>query len=243
MTTISACIITLNDADFIQLCLRSVLPVVDEVIVVDGGSTDGTLEKIDELNDSKIKVIHNKWSGNYGNQRNIALKYATGVWIYQIDSDEVLCDKGYLLREVAEKNTPISTMGVGEHGVFDIRMEHFIRDFGHVDNTVPEHWCMNRLAFNNGNLNYSRGMHEIIEGCNIKNKGKLPKELVVYHLGYLKGIGSIVKKYKKNLKDSPIHSRDFLDDWKDKHLTGRYPVRDFDLKELDSDIIREEFCL
>lgn len=80
---ISATIICKNEVEKIRAALNSVR-FCDEVIVVDSGSTDGTVEICRELAD---RVIENEWPG-YIAQQNYATSLARGKWVLSIDADE-----------------------------------------------------------------------------------------------------------------------------------------------------------
>ena len=80
---VSVTIICLNEKENIAHAIRSVAW-ADEVIVVDSGSTDGTVELATRLG---AKVFHNPWPG-YGQQKNFAQKQARNNWILNIDADE-----------------------------------------------------------------------------------------------------------------------------------------------------------
>jgi glycosyltransferase involved in cell wall biosynthesis len=80
---VSATIICKNEAHNIDDCLRSVAW-CDEIVVVDSGSTDDTVERAKKHTD---KVIFNAWPG-YVAQKNFALDQATGDWIISLDADE-----------------------------------------------------------------------------------------------------------------------------------------------------------
>lgn len=84
--TLSVIIISFNEEDRIRNCLESVKDVADEIIVVDSGSVDKTVEIAREYTD---KVIVTDWPG-YGPQKQRALDLATGDWVLSIDCDEVL---------------------------------------------------------------------------------------------------------------------------------------------------------
>ena len=81
---ISACLITLNEERNLPRCLKSVAPLVDEIVVVDSGSTDRTLEIAAEFG---AVIIHQTWLG-YVAQKNSALAEATHPWVLSIDADE-----------------------------------------------------------------------------------------------------------------------------------------------------------
>jgi len=87
-TPVSCTIIARNEADRIARAILSVRGLVDEVIVVDSGSTDGT-QKISQ--DLGARVVHNDWVG-YGPQKRFAEDIARNDWILNLDADEWLSD-------------------------------------------------------------------------------------------------------------------------------------------------------
>lgn len=80
---LSVIVITKNEAANIRACLESVAW-SDEIIVVDSGSSDGTVEICRNLG---AKVYEHDWPG-FGAQKNRALDYATHDWVFSIDADE-----------------------------------------------------------------------------------------------------------------------------------------------------------
>jgi len=83
MNKISAAIITLNEEANIKRCLESIAW-VDEIVIVDSGSNDRTLELAGQYTE---KIYHQNWLG-YAEQRNVSLTKVTGDWIFIIDADE-----------------------------------------------------------------------------------------------------------------------------------------------------------
>jgi glycosyltransferase involved in cell wall biosynthesis len=92
----SVTIITLNEERNLRDCLDSV-KWADEVVIVDSGSTDGTLRIAQEF---QCKVIHNPWPG-MREQKNLASASAAGPWILNMDADERLSPE--LQAEVQEQ--------------------------------------------------------------------------------------------------------------------------------------------
>ncbi|MCU7843663.1 MAG: glycosyltransferase family 2 protein [Candidatus Thiodiazotropha sp. (ex Monitilora ramsayi)] len=84
MSHLSVCIITQNEAERIRDCLRSVAW-ADEIIVLDSGSDDATLEICREYTDHVY--VNRDWQG-FGVQKNRALSYAGSDWILSLDADE-----------------------------------------------------------------------------------------------------------------------------------------------------------
>src|SRR5262245_20623085 len=86
---ISAAIITKNEEKSLPKCIASIRDVVDEVIVVDSGSTDNTLKVARELAD----VVEHRDFDDFSSQRNYAASNAKNAWIFMIDADEQLTDE------------------------------------------------------------------------------------------------------------------------------------------------------
>ena len=84
---ISACIITKDAGKTIERCLRSLEGAVDEIVVVDSGSGDDTLEICHRYTD---KVYRTRFEGNFADLRNQAAAHASGPWILALDADEYL---------------------------------------------------------------------------------------------------------------------------------------------------------
>jgi len=83
--TISACMIVKNEEELLGGCLESIRSWVDEIIVVDTGSTDKTMEIAKSYG---AKIFHQSWEGNFSKHRNYSLEKATSDWIFIIDADE-----------------------------------------------------------------------------------------------------------------------------------------------------------
>ncbi|MDN3714566.1 glycosyltransferase family 2 protein [Vibrio breoganii] len=87
--TLSAIIITKNEEDRIERCLQSLTGVVDEIIILDSGSTDATVTICEKYTNN---IEHTDWPG-FGKQKQRALAKAKGDWVLSIDADEALDDE------------------------------------------------------------------------------------------------------------------------------------------------------
>jgi glycosyltransferase involved in cell wall biosynthesis len=85
--TLSLCMIARNEEDNIERALMSVKPVVDEMIVVDTGSTDRTKDIAQGLG---AKAYDFAWTDSFADARNFAISKATSDWILILDADEVI---------------------------------------------------------------------------------------------------------------------------------------------------------
>jgi len=84
---ISLCMIVRNEEKFLGPCLESASPAVDEIIVVDTGSTDGTAGI---AGDYDAKIFPFPWRDDFSAARNASLERAKGDWILVLDADEAL---------------------------------------------------------------------------------------------------------------------------------------------------------
>ncbi|MBD3380744.1 MAG: tetratricopeptide repeat protein [candidate division Zixibacteria bacterium] len=109
--TISACMIVKDEEKFLPQCLDSIKDVVDEIIIVDTGSTDRTVEIAESYG---AKVYFHPWENDFSKARNQSLQYPTRDWVFIIDADEEL-DRGSianLKRAVTTKNHDLISIDV-----------------------------------------------------------------------------------------------------------------------------------
>ena len=85
--TISLCMIAKNEEKYLEQCLRSVKDIVDEIIIVDTGSTDKTKEIAKKFN---AKIFDFKWVDDFSAARNESIRHATKDWILVLDADEIV---------------------------------------------------------------------------------------------------------------------------------------------------------
>lgn len=84
MCRLSVNIITLNEQENIKNCLDSVKDIAYEIVIVDSGSSDKT---IDIARNYTEKIFYRKFD-DYSSQRNFALERSVGDWVFSIDADE-----------------------------------------------------------------------------------------------------------------------------------------------------------
>ena len=85
MNKLTLCMIVRNEADMIERCLGSVDGIVDEMIIVDTGSTDGTVALCESFGATVFPFV---WQEDFAGARNDALEKATGDWILVLDADD-----------------------------------------------------------------------------------------------------------------------------------------------------------
>jgi glycosyltransferase involved in cell wall biosynthesis len=162
---ITCCMIVKNEEVFLDQCLKSVKDFVDEIVIVDTGSTDGTVDKARKYTD---KVYFHPWEGSFSQARNQALAYATGDWIFQIDGDEELVPgSGEEIRKAVRK--------AGDADAFHVNI---ISTYSNGAKTARHNF--ERLFRNNGVIHYEGIVHNRVEGpAKIKES-----KIELMHYGY-----------------------------------------------------------
>ena len=94
-TVLTACLIVKDEEQMLGACLESVRDAVDEIVVYDTGSSDGTMQIAREAG---ATVIEGAWNDSFADARNAALAHATGEWVLSIDGDERLQADPHSLR-------------------------------------------------------------------------------------------------------------------------------------------------
>lgn len=230
-----------DDEFWMPISLMSVLNTADRIIIIDGGSKDKTLEKIDIFNDDRITIYHIPYRKGdkraNGKQRNeylkILKKECMGEWCLVLDADEVVCDDFYKIKEYLKEMEKVDVQ------VGNVHMEHFIKDFAHVDATIEKHYVPRRFFKITENIKYPEVEHPVLS--NIAGNECLLDSITIFHYGYTKGMNTILKKYENNVNNSNMHTKEFLLKWKIGHLLGEYPVKKFEGQH--PRIVREVFGL
>ncbi|MBS1537909.1 MAG: glycosyltransferase family 2 protein [Bacteroidetes bacterium] len=90
MPTLSVCCLVRNEESFLPKMLASLQDIADEIIILDTGSTDRSIEIALEFG-AKVESV--EWEDDFGAMRNKLLKLATKEWVLMIDADEILLPK------------------------------------------------------------------------------------------------------------------------------------------------------
>jgi len=162
---ISCCMIVKDEEAFLEKCLESVKDFVDELIIVDTGSTDRT---VDIARKFTSKVYFHPWEGDFSKARNQVLQYATGDWIFQIDGDEELViGSGEKLRQATR-----------EAGKADAILVNIISTYSKGRKTARHNF--ERLFRNNGIIHYESIVHNRVVGQTCTKRSKIE----IMHYGY-----------------------------------------------------------
>lgn len=204
--TISLCIITKDEEKYIEQCLNSVKDLVDEIIIVDTGSTDTTKEICKKFGVQNAKFFDYVWNDDFSEARNESLKHATKDWVLVLDADEVIEDKDLAkIKNAIENQEEI----VG----FSLEQRSYINNFfeGAKKNDssfemvkdYPFYISHNlvRLFKNKLGLHFKHKVHELVEdSINEKNLKYKKLDVVLHHFGSVKDENKILEKTEQYSK-------------------------------------------
>lgn len=140
---LSITMIMKDEEKHIGRCLESIKDIADEIIIIDTGSTDKSIEIAKSYG---AKIYHHLWQDNFSLHRNQSIEYATGDWLLVIDADEELSgDKQGLKKTLARLN-------LGYNGV-SVRLQDVCQESGTQFNASR--------IFRNGKIKYRRAVHNI----------------------------------------------------------------------------------
>jgi glycosyltransferase involved in cell wall biosynthesis/SAM-dependent methyltransferase len=196
--SLSVCMIVQNAEKTLEFALQSLNGVYDELIVVDGGSTDSTCEIALSYT---ARIISSPWQGNHSQQRNIYLQQVKTDWVFVIDSDEFIDRKTLdFLRELKLNGSTAKTdnFWITRKWISPFSKNNYI-------SSVPHYPDWQRRIFRyNQSLAYSGQIHESIHG--LTKPGETLLDLCVYHLDLL--IKSESQRQKKVRIYSSVNEKD-----------------------------------
>lgn len=212
---LSLCMIVKDEAHQIEACLSSVHTAVDEIIVVDTGSTDGTQEICRRYGANVLEV---PWENSFANARNIGLQAARGEWILWMDADEQWQeDSQDELRQAVHASN-------GD--AFFIKILHYR---GSDKEQASAHFAYRssqiRLFRNNKGFRFTRDIHDVLEWpASLSQEHPIPLlPIFLHHFGYL---DDAVKHKQKALRNLKLlrHERkqSGQDPWCDHHLANEF---------------------
>jgi len=194
---ISACTIAKNEEKNIARSIESYKDYVDEIIIVDTGSTDDTVKIAEELG---AKVIHFEWINDFSAAKNYAIDAASGDWILFLDADEWIKDNGGM-----KIQTVVNRAITNGFDAISLRMLNL-----DDDGTLTETTSSLRLFANKSNIRYVRKIHEhLLDSKTGKPLASMRvDDFVLNHSGYAESISKTKIKRNKELLEKNYMSGD-----------------------------------
>lgn len=166
---VSLCMIVKNEEDLLRRCLDSVSDLVDEIILVDTGSQDGTK---DIGRSFQARIIEYPWGDDFAAARNVSLEAATKEWIFVLDADDELRPgqgdrfRDFLMDREIEGYLFETRSFVGQATHLEVVLSPFLR-----------------LFRNRSHYRYVGAIHEHLDGIPIERLTY--RDVVIHHYGYL----------------------------------------------------------
>ncbi|MEB3220048.1 MAG: tetratricopeptide repeat protein [Nostocales cyanobacterium 94392] len=173
---ISLCMIVKNEESTLSKCLSSAKKFVQEIVILDTGSTDKTVSIAQGYG---AKVHHFAWCNDFSAARNEALKYVTGDWVLVLDADETLAPEIIpQLREAIQRE--------------EYLLINLVRD--EIGAVQSPYSMVSRLFRNHPDIHFSRPYHALVDDSVSEILLKEPH----WQIGYIQGIAILHSGYQQS---------------------------------------------
>jgi len=180
--TLSVCMIVKNEADLLGRCLRSIQSVADQIVVVDTGSQDRTVEVAKSFGAAIIEV---QWRSDFSWARNISLDHATSAWVLWLDADDVVPAQSLPLIADLKKSRPDCVFGL------------IVRN--QRPNDTGTEFVQARMFPNRPQIRFERRVHEQMMPSALRCGLRMEKRnVVIEHHGYAEP-ETLKRKARRNI--------------------------------------------
>ncbi|HEU4701867.1 MAG TPA: glycosyltransferase family 2 protein, partial [Conexibacter sp.] len=185
---LSLCMIVKDEEEMLPRCLAAAAPAVDEIVIVDTGSSDRTIEIAREFG---AIVIEREWTGSFSEARNVSFDAASGDWLMFLDADEVLVE------EDVERLRRLS--GKTWREAFYLTEISYTGELG--DGTAATHTAL-RVFRARPEYRFSGSLHEqIAETLPLHIPERIEAtDIRVEHFGYLGAVRDAKEKSRRNVE-------------------------------------------
>ncbi|MDQ0417079.1 glycosyltransferase involved in cell wall biosynthesis [Croceifilum oryzae] len=212
MQTLSLCMIVKDEEKWIGQCLESIHHVVDEMIIVDTGSTDQTVEICQSYG---ATVLPYTWNENFADARNYGLKHAKSDWILWLDADEEVDQK-----DISKLRESLDTE---EH----ILLIQLVNYFGNFPPDPDQAFLLahHRLFRNHMGFRFENAIHEKLNVTEVL--GGISEVTIlpirVHHYGYTDPFVENKNKLERNLRMlEKEKQKEGYSPWVDYHIASEY---------------------
>ena len=186
--SLSLCMIVRDEAGFLEQCLAHVKDMVDEIVVVDTGSTDDSVAIARRFG---ARIHQQRWNNDFSEARNRALESARGQWILCLDCDELIAPKDWTSITSLLKRTGVDAYRFTTRNYSDQPNQtgwtacdgEYEEERGHPGwfPTSKVRMWRNRRQFR-----FQGAVHELVETAILEHGGHIADCLVpVHHYGYV----------------------------------------------------------
>ena len=174
-----------DEEKLLKDCLDSIKSLVSEIIIVDTGSKDKTIEIAKEFTN---KIYSFKWINDFSAARNFSISKATQPWILILDADETISPEDInKIRELIKDDSVTAYTLIQRNYTNDVSLPGLIP----IKNQKPSKgYCNNpltRLFKNDKRIKFKNRIHEVVEPSIKEIEGKIVKtDVIIHHYGWLK---------------------------------------------------------
>lgn len=211
MLTISLCMIVKNEEDTLTRCLESIKGIPDEIIIIDTGSTDNTLNIAKQWTEN---IFSYEWKDNFADARNYSFQKATKDYILWLDADDIILQEDYQ-KLLTLKNTldiSVDMVSMNYHVLFD--------EYNNVVTSTKRY----RLLKRKHNFKWHGRVHEdILKKENVKcydSNIAITHKKIKSNMDSVKRNISIFENLIKN--DEILTAHEMLNYAKDLHSINQY---------------------
>ena len=180
-----------NEENILDKCLDHIHRYVDEIIIIDTGSTDKTVEIAKKYTD---KIYYFVWNNNFAEARNSSLQYATKEWLLVQDADEFI-QNPWKIKEFL-RNTSADCVALSKINVYGD--QSVANPFAEIENSQAKYFTsQEKLLRNHRGLKFTGAVHEVVidETMNRPKIISFPEKL--FHLMALNTKNNKSKYYNK----------------------------------------------
>ncbi len=182
---ISLCMIVKDEEKQLDNCLKSIKSYVDEIVIIDTGSTDMTKQIAFEYTN---KVYDFKWCNDFARARNFSIEKASNDWVIVLDADEVVTKFNSVgIEQFIHKN---------QRTVGRLKRINPFEDGNEIKKHIER---VNRL-FNKRFYKYEGIIHEQIVAKDQKEYKTEPIEIELNHIGYMNEVVGKTNKIERNIQ-------------------------------------------
>lgn len=225
MNPISICIIAKNEERTLNRCLSALKPLDCEIIFVDTGSTDATVDIAKRFTD---KIFHFTWIDDFSEARNFSISKASNDWILVMDCDEYI--EEYNIAGLLDFITSHSDC-IGEITRYDL----YGTEADHFTHTGPVERFFNKNIFH-----YTLPIHEQIVPFENRKYQTLPIPIKALHDGYFNDEQKLASKNERNIR---ILKKALENNPEDAYLNYQIGQSYFSLKDYETALFYYEKAL
>lgn len=201
--TISLCMIVKDEESYLAQALTSAKPIVDEIIIVDTGSTDQTPAIATSFG---AKVFFQEWKDDFSFHRNFSIDRATGDWILVLDADECLSSSSHAKILELVRQPQNAYLFIQRHYSNDSRLSNFTPcsgEFPEWERSYGGYFesALCRLFPRRKDIRYRGRIHELVEPSlqELSDMSVVPTDIRLHHYGH-------TPEVKKNKNKSALYT-------------------------------------